>query len=178
MSGYDLKKYFDQSITHFWSATQSHIYKALERLEQGGLVESQIIVQEARPNRKQYEITATGRAELHRWLTSPLPLDQMREAWLIQVFFSHASTNEEIAALLETRIQSIRKRLAAYHTGVQAAIDQNAERVGLERARQLWQITLDHGINYYEFELAWLENTLERALELPPLTLPDQITES
>jgi hypothetical protein len=38
MSGYDLKKFFDQSVAHFWSATQSHIYKALENLEQTGLV--------------------------------------------------------------------------------------------------------------------------------------------
>ena len=38
MSGYDLKKYFDQSVAHFWSATQSHIYKALENLENEGMV--------------------------------------------------------------------------------------------------------------------------------------------
>ena len=178
LSGYDLKKYFDQSIAHFWSATQSHIYKALEKLEKGGLVESQVFVQEARPNRKQYQITEAGRAELHHWLTSPLPLEQVREAWLIQVFFSHASTNDEIAALLETRIQAIRERLDAYHTDAQAAIDQNVDRVGEERARQLWQITLDRGIEYYKFELAWLEKTLECARDLPSLTTPDRIPES
>ena len=43
MSGYDLKKYFDQSVAHFWSATQSHIYKALENLENDGMVESELI---------------------------------------------------------------------------------------------------------------------------------------
>ncbi len=46
MSGYDLKKNFDQSVAHFWSATQSHIYKALEDLESQGLVKSQVIQQE------------------------------------------------------------------------------------------------------------------------------------
>jgi DNA-binding PadR family transcriptional regulator len=173
LSGYDLKKYFDQSIAHFWSATQSHIYKALEKLEKGGLVQSQLIVQEGRPNRKQYQITDAGSDELHRWLTSPLPLEQVREVWLIQVFFSHSSTNKEIVALLETRIQTIREVLAIYHTVAQTAIDQNAERVG-DRARQLWQITLDHGIDYYEFELAWLEKTLQRVHDLVPLTLPIQ----
>ena len=29
VSCYDLKKYFDVSVAHFWSATQSHIYKSL-----------------------------------------------------------------------------------------------------------------------------------------------------
>lgn len=170
MTGYDLKKYFDQSIAHFWSTTQSHIYQALENLEKEGFVASRLIPQEGKPNRKQYQITETGQAELHRWLTSPLPMGQVREGWLIQVFFSHSSTNDDIAALLEARMQAIRDRLAVYRTVVQAAVAQNAERVRMERARQLWQFTLDYGIDYYEFELAWLEKTLMRVRELPPLT--------
>jgi DNA-binding PadR family transcriptional regulator len=174
MTGYDLKKYFDQSIAHFWSATQSHIYKALGNLEKDGFVGSQVIPQEGRPNRKQYQITESGRTELRHWLTSPLPLGQVREGWLIQVFFSHASMNEEIAALLEARMQAIRERVAIYRTIVQAAIDQNAERVIEERARKLWQITLDYGIDYYEFELAWHEKMLQRVHELPPSKLPNQ----
>jgi hypothetical protein len=38
----------------------------------------------------------------------------------------------------------------------------------MERARELWQITLDYGIDYYEAELAWLEKTLDRVRNLPP----------
>jgi DNA-binding PadR family transcriptional regulator len=104
MSGYDLKKFFDVSVAHFWSATQSHIYKSLEGLEKGGWVASQFIPQEGKPNRKEYHITEAGRAELRRWLKAPLPLDPVRHAWLIQVFFSHNSSNEEIVALLEARM--------------------------------------------------------------------------
>ena len=101
MSGYDLKKFFDQSVAHFWSATQSHIYKALETLEMDGMVELQVIQQERKPNRKQYKITEAGRAELRRWVSTPLPVEAKREAWLIQVFFAHQLTNEEIASLFE-----------------------------------------------------------------------------
>ena len=156
-----LKKYFDHSIAHFWSATQSHIYLALEKLEQDGFVSSQLVLQAGSPNRKEYQITERGRSELHRWLTSPLPFVQAREGWLIQVFFSQSSTNDEIAALLQARRQIIRQKLEEYRSSVQAAVDQNAERVGVDRARELWQITLDHGIDFYEFELAWLEKTLQ-----------------
>ena len=167
MTGYDLKKYFDQSIAHFWSATKSHIYQALEKLEQMGFVVSQIIPQEGKPNRKEYQITETGRAELRRWLISPLPPGQLREGWLIQVFFSHQSSNEEIVTLLEARRKAISERLDVYRTVVQDVITQNAEKVGIERARQLWQITLDHGIDYYEFEIARLEKIIERINTLP-----------
>ena len=31
-SGYDLKKIFDTSVSHFWPADQSQIYRTLSRL--------------------------------------------------------------------------------------------------------------------------------------------------
>ncbi len=171
MTGYDLKKYFDQSVTHFWSATQSHIYKALENLEKEGLVESEIIPQEGKPNRKQYQITAAGRAELRRWVTTPLPLDIPREAWLIQIFFAHGITNEEIANLFEKRIEDIRTYLTKCQIA-QAHIDENYKQVGIERLRELWQLTLDYGTDYYEHEIEWLEKTLTRVRNLSALELP------
>lgn len=173
MTGYDLKKYFDVSVKHFWSATQSHIYKALEGLEKKGWAEAQVIPQEGKPNRKEYQITAEGRSELRRWLVTPLPMDPVRDANLIQIFFSHFSTNEEITALLEIRIKEIKEHLDILRTSVQAGLDENAKRIGVERARQLWQITLDYGIDFYEFELAWHEKTLKRIRKLPALTPPN-----
>ena len=124
MSGYDLKKFFDQSVAHFWSATQSHIYKALENLEQDGMVESQVIQQEGKPNRKQYKITIAGRAELRRWVSTPLPVEAKREAWLIQVFFAHHLDNQEIASLFENRIERLRHSLSQCRLA-QENIDKN-----------------------------------------------------
>ena len=172
MSGYDLKKYFDLSITHFWSATQSHIYKALEALEKDGFVESQIIPQTGKPNRKQYQITPVGRAELRRWVATPLSIETHREAWLIQVFFAHGITNAEIANLFEQRIQAMRQHLLECQVA-QAHIDENYKEVRIERLHVLWQLTLDYGVDYYKNEIAWLEKTLERVRNIPPLILPE-----
>jgi len=172
MSGYDLKKFFDMSVAHFWSATQSHIYKALAELEKKSWVEKQAILQEGKPSRNEFTITEAGRLELRSWLTTPLPLAPVRHSWLIQIFFSHFSTNEEIAALFETRIQEMRARLEVYKGVAQAAIDQNAAQIGIERMRLLWQTTLDYGIDYYQFELDWHTRMLARIRALPPLTPP------
>ena len=169
LSGYDLKKYFDVSVAHFWSATQSHIYKSLGGLEKRAWAEALIIQQNGKPNRKEYHITEAGRAELRRWLITPLPLEQVRDATMVQIFFSHLCTEEEIVALFDARIQATQERLQTLQTIAQAAIDENGRRVGIERARQLWQITLDYGIAYYEFELAWQTKTLEVVHNLPPL---------
>ncbi len=172
MSGYDLKKYFDQSVTHFWSATQSHIYKSLDRLLQEGWVEVDRVEQENRPDRKVYHITPAGAEELHSWLAFPRPLQPTRHDWLIQVFFAHWLSNEEIVHLLEARAAAIRELLDTYGTEVQENIDRNHERVGVERARDLWQMTLDYGITMHQAELGWLEDAIRQAGELPPLTPP------
>jgi PadR family transcriptional regulator AphA len=168
MSGYELKRFFDQSVAHFWSATQSHIYKALENLEHEGLVKSQLILQEGKPNRKQYEITDAGRVELHRWLSTPLPVEAKREAWLIQVFFAHGLANEEIANLFENRIARLRSSLAQCQQA-QKNIEQNNAQDNRPRLQSLWQLTLDYGIQYYENEIDWLEKTLPIVRNLPEL---------
>jgi len=171
MSGYDLKKAIDQSVSHFWSATQSHIYKALENLEKDGMVESRVIQQEGKPNRKQYQITDTGRAELRRWVSTPLPVESPREAWLIQVFFAHNATNDEIVSLFEKRIEELHV-YASQCQGAQAGIEEGYKQTGMKRLRDLWQLTLDNGMNYYESEIAWLEKTMPRVRKLPPLSPP------
>jgi PadR family transcriptional regulator, regulatory protein AphA len=167
MSGYDLKKIFDASVTHFWSATQSHIYKELDELQVKEWVTVKLISQQDKPNRREYQLTELGRTELHRWLTTPLPLEKVRADWLIQIFFSTASSNEQIADLLQSRIAEIQLRQHAYRTEAQASLDEYGKKVGPERSRLLWQMTLDFGIDYYEFEQAWLEKKLQTIQDLP-----------
>ncbi len=171
MSGYDLKKNFDQSVAHFWSATQSHIYKALEELESQGLVTSQVIQQEGKPNRRQYQITDAGRAELRRWVSTPLPMTGPRSAWLIQVFFAHDLANEEIVNLFEKRLEALRTYLSQLQS-TQKNIDENSKKVGVKRVQSLWQLTLDYGIDNYTSEINWLEKTLPVVQKLPPLASP------
>ena len=168
MTGYDLKKFFDQSVGHFWTTTQSHIYKALNDLEGQRWVQKHTIPQEARPNRKEYSITEAGRVELHRWLTTPLPPSPVREAWLIQIFFSHNSTNAEISALLEARLRDIQQILETFQSQTESDIPPETP-PGLERARALWQTTRDYGAAFYDFDLHWHLEMLERVKNLPPL---------
>ncbi len=177
MSGYDLKKNFDQSVAHFWSATQSHIYKALEDLESQGLVTSKVIQQEGKPNRKQYQITNAGRAELRRWLATPQPMMGPRSTWLIQIFFAHDLSNEEIANLFEKRIEALRTYLSQLQSA-QKNIDQNARKVGIKRVQNLWQLTLDYGIDNYTNEVNWLEKMLPVVRKLPSLPKQQKVAKN
>jgi len=52
MTGYDLKKLLDYPMGFFWLAQMSQIYRELNKLEEKGLVKSEIKPQEKRPDRK------------------------------------------------------------------------------------------------------------------------------
>ena len=170
-SGYGLKKSFDQSIAHFWTATQSHIYKALEALEDSALVDSTVVPKAGKPSRKLYHIEEAGRAELRRWTATPLPVEVSRQAWLIQVFFAHANTSGELAALFEARIAALRSQVERCGAA-QGNIDGHHRLIGIDRMRELWQLTLDCGLDCYRHEIAWLEGTLPRIRTLPALGIP------
>lgn len=166
-SGYDLKKFFDESVQHFWSAPQSQIYRTLGRMTEQGWVRMELVAQQDRPNRKVYHVTDEGRAELGHWLTTPLDPPRIRHPWLLQVFFSHQLSDEDIIALFEAHAEKLRRKLALFRSEVQAVIERRFAEIGSERSRRLWQFTLDYGISHLEWELEWIENALEDLRDLP-----------
>ena len=169
LSGYDLKKVFDNSVRHFWPADQSQIYRTLARLAENGLVEQEVFRGFDRPDRKEYRITSAGREALRAWLLTPLASQDVRIAALIQVFFAGQLTDEEVLALFERLAADARAVLAVYDQIPQATgIDDLA--VGPPRERFFWQVTLDYGVMSARADLAWLEQVIARlkAGELPP----------
>jgi DNA-binding PadR family transcriptional regulator len=71
-SGYELAQRFDKSIGYFWAATHQQIYKTLRTMEDAGWVCADVVAQLGRPDKKVYEVTDDGRAELARWIAEPL----------------------------------------------------------------------------------------------------------
>jgi DNA-binding PadR family transcriptional regulator len=167
LSGYDLKKFFDESVRHFWSATQSQIYRSLARMAETGWVKMESVEQDDRPDRKVYHITKEGENELLQWLITPLDLPKVRHLWLVQVFFAHPLSDYEIFALFEDHAEKLRQKLELFHNGVQEVVKRRFAEVGSKRSRRLWQFTLDYGIAHLEWELQWVEKALEDLPHLP-----------
>ncbi len=172
MSGYDLKKHFDESVRHFWPATQSQIYRTLKRMAAAGWVSVEVVEQDDLPDRKVYHLGAAGLAELRRWLATPQEHGGGRSAWLIQVFFAHHLTNAELLALFEQRAEQYRAALAHLGADVPAHVAQRFAEFGSERLRWLWQLTLDNGLAHVACELDWLQAAMARLRELPDGDLP------
>lgn len=161
LSGYDLKERFDLSVAHFWPADQSQIYRTLARLEEQGYAKSRVQKQTARPDRKVYTLTPTGRKELGRWLTTPLGAEIGRSAALIQVFFSGSLSDEEIAACFRRQAAQGRAALSTLR-GIQPRAEALKKKVGTARDAWCWFLTLECGFRLVEAKVAWMEEVVER----------------
>jgi PadR family transcriptional regulator, regulatory protein AphA len=167
-SGYDLKKFFDTSVRHFWPADQSQIYRTLSRMNENGWVEIEVIPQESRPARKVYHITETGRQELRNWLVAPLPGGENRSAEMIQVFFAAQLSDEEVLAIFERTAALMRAGLEHY-AQIPRELAAYAEYTTSPREFFFWMLTLDIGIHTLQSNLTFVENLIQRVRsgELP-----------
>lgn len=163
LSGYDLKKAFDNSVRHFWYADQSQIYRTLTQIVDEGWAKVETIPQDERPNRKVYHLTKTGRQELDTWLRTPLPPEEEHNALLVQIFFASRLDNDDALAMLEREAARARAALAELKQVAQQTPNVNS------REQEFALLTLDYGIQANKFLVRWLERAIERLKNGEPL---------
>ncbi|MEM7430871.1 MAG: PadR family transcriptional regulator [Pseudomonadota bacterium] len=106
-SGYDLKKHFESSFGHFFSAGYGSIYPALASLAEKNFVSCECVPQEGKPDRKVYRITEKGREKLQAELAKPNPSHRVRSEFLATMCFAHLMEPEQLRTVLENRIAEI-----------------------------------------------------------------------
>ncbi len=171
LTGYELKKFFDTSVAHFWNAELSQIYPALKAMETEGLVEMRVDVQEDRPNRKVYSITEDGRRELRKWLAQPAEPEQVREPLLIKVFFGASLSKQELIAVIQDQIDQ-RERARVLLERAASLIPGFAHAIGLERDALFWALTVEAGIKICQAEVDWAEEAIRKIQRLHDSEFP------
>ena len=116
MSGYDLKRFADRSIHHFyWSPAASQVYSELRRLKSMGFVTERRVEQQTRPDKRLYQITQRGREELQRWLDHPDADQGVRKSTFLLKLFLRRDTSYQVAIdQLLARLSQIERTLAEY----------------------------------------------------------------
>ena len=161
MTGYELKQFFDASVQHFWNAELSQIYPTLKQLEEAGYVEKHLEVQENRPNRKVYEITGDGRDEFARWVREPARPADLRDPFLIKIFFGAELPAEDILIQLRRQLEEEQKMLAFSETVLKARIEHSgAEHKTGERTQMFWSLTLEMAMAYRRAYINWCAHAM------------------
>src|SRR2546423_5697146 len=87
MSGYDIKKEVETSISNFWTESYGQIYPVLKNLIAEKLVTRTIENEPGKPDRHVYSLTPKGRQELRRWLRRDFAPKIQRDEFLLKLFF-------------------------------------------------------------------------------------------
>ncbi|MCJ1676517.1 PadR family transcriptional regulator [Streptomyces sp. APSN-46.1] len=102
LSGYQLAKSFSLGVANFWHAQPQQLYAELSRLESDGLIAGREVVQDTRPNKRLFKVTAAGLAELERFTAAAAKPSFMRDDLPVKVQAAdHVDTGELINQLAE-----------------------------------------------------------------------------
>ena len=155
MSGYDLKKFSDKSISHFWSENYGHIYPILKRMKTGGLVKKQVIQTEGRPTRHAYHITAKGRSVFLEWLKVPPEREIRRNEFLLKLFFGGFLPSQALIGLIEFERRRNEMILENYGQLVKKSISKLTD-----CGENFANLTLSYGIKVGRARAQWCEEFL------------------
>ena len=116
LTGYDIKKRFEESLTFCWHAEHSQIYPELKKMEDRGLVKSRQEIQTSRPNRRVFEITDEGIAALKTWLRTPPGPLKVKDDLVLRLFAVDMMATEDAVNVLREAKTLHQERLDAYCT--------------------------------------------------------------
>lgn len=165
MTGYELNKVFKDSLSFFWDAQTSQIYRELNVMEADGWLTSRLQIQTDRPNRRIYSVTPVGREALAEWLKKDLTslFFPPRSEILMQLFFSGqgdiAVTLQNYRHLKEqyeqqiTEMETVDGIIDSYRSDIPSPLDP-----------VFWKMTERFGAAYYRMCLEWIRDCI-RILE-------------
>lgn len=156
-SGYDLKKDFEEQISHFWNESLGQIYPTLRRLYDEKLVSVRITRRAGRPERKVYRITKRGEEVFREWLRQPAQPIRWRNELLLKVFFGTELEPADVLCHVE--------QLEAAQAEVQALYEHLAEEIerrdATPKRRMYWRLALASGRHINKARLAWCREARE-----------------
>ena len=161
MTGYDIKQAFDRALASYWNAGNSQIYTTLKQLNQAGLIESEEIVQTARPIRIVYRLTSTGQFELEQWLQEDVPDRFNKDDFLTKLFFCGETSDETTLHHLQAHRDSLLQQLEHMEWARQQYTSRPARRPRLLEyqmlVREYKEATLRAGLEVTERAIARLQ---------------------
>lgn len=156
MSGYDIKKEVEKSISNFWTESYGQIYPVLRNLIAEKLVTKTVESEAGRPDRHVYSLTTTGRKELRRWLRQGFAPKIQRDEFLLKLFFGEEITPKANIAHVEQFRELQRGLLRKYGTVEKEITREYADNSNAP----YWLMTVRYGQHVSRALLQWCDRTL------------------
>ncbi len=111
-SGYDIKKYCDGILSHFWHENYGHLYPVLRQMLAEGVIE--LAGQDPSSRKVLYRITTKGRDEFREWLLQPAEYRPARSEFLLKLSFSAGLPAGRTLAMIAEYRKMHEERLEQY----------------------------------------------------------------
>ena len=150
MHGYDLFQQVrsTRGIALVWNIKQSLLYAMLDKLEESGLLISELIAGEGYPPRKVFRLTPDGQAAYQKWITDPvMHAREMRQEFLAKLIFARRYGTQPALGLVQMQQQVCQNWLDGLKAGSHALEKNNIDE----------QLVFSYRINQLEGMLAWLK---------------------
>lgn len=163
--GYDLHGAFEALAggRELWELKPAQVYSTLGRLEEGGLIVTERVEQDAGPEKRIYTITEAGRAELERWLQTPVESQHQRDEFFLKLMLSIATGLADPYAVIRAQRAGLYRELHAL-TRRRSAADPNSALATI--------LLLERAAMHVEADLRWLEMLEARLDEIRHQPLP------
>ncbi|WP_083889350.1 PadR family transcriptional regulator [Nocardia pneumoniae] len=155
-SGYDLAKGFDASVANFWMATPQQLYKELDRMAADGLIQTRVVQQERRPNKRLHSLTPAGRAALHQFIAEPAKPTAIRDEMMVKVQGMDVEDAPAVRATIAERMEWAKAKLARYERLRSRLLDGRSEQAYLAETERIGPyLTLLRGISFEQENIRW-----------------------
>ncbi len=165
MTGYEIMTVFRDSLSFFWHAQTSQIYRELQTLEKNGWIQSARIEQESRPDKNLLSITREGKKELARWLRDDSVKSVIRSPLMMKTFFrGECSIDENIEFF-----KNLPEQNSVFPDGDKKAafvINEYQKNVPDRMKTLYWKFTMDFGLMYEKMLRKWCKNCIGELEEL------------
>jgi len=165
MTGYDLDKLFNASLGFFWPAQYSQIYAELDKMEKRGWLTSQRVVQEDKPNKRVYTLTAEGKTEFIDWLsTTEVDLKSsfsIKSGFLMRLFFAGNSSKAQVLDMMRALREVCYNRRIDYEK-VKESIEEDGDDDYVKLAALYGEMANETRLAWTEKAIAHIEKMEEK----------------
>ena len=156
MSGYDIKKMTDRSISYFWQENYGHIYPVLKKMEKEGLVTSRKEEHAGNPPRIVYTLTEKGDRVFTGWMKDRTEPYIQKSELLLKLFFGRYSDKENIRKQLEEEMKHHENLVDEYET-IRKHL--NNDHNSPDHV-PYWLLTLKNGLYFSKAQIEWCRDCL------------------
>ena len=157
-TGYQIKKFLEETVSYFWKESFGQIYPVLSELENEGKV---IQVQNSPTGRREklYSITDSGSEELESWLkSSKYTINPGRHELMLKIFFGY----KEVVPNLIEQISTYRNQLSGTmqtFTGFKTVIEND----DMDQVRKVCMgATVQSGVISVQSQIKWCDESISK----------------